>query len=422
MRIKLLFLMVLVVFALGIVSSIIIINNKAISEVDLVAVNDVVKTAEKNWGKISEDTFRNSELKLPFSIIDVTGNVIYQTMGNQFNNIDDAIKNRDQLIDLKLNNDIVGKIIIRNDEEEMMAQMKRELIVSITSIFAFLMIICTVMMGYIDRNLLKPFKQLQNFAVNVARGNLAIPLNMDRNNYFGAFTESFDLLREELGCARQREYESNRSKKELVATLSHDIKTPVASIKAVSELMLMQAKDDKVIKHVNIINSKAEQINLLVTDMFHATLEELQQLKLTITEESSKVLENMIESVNYDNEIDYEPIPECIILMDPVRLQQVIDNIISNSYKYAGTKVRIAASINDGYLELHFIDYGPGVSEGELPLLFNKYYRGKNVEGSNGSGLGLFISKYFMENMEGEIGCFNWKCGFTVVLKVKLAF
>ena len=149
-------------------------------------------------------------------------------------------------------------------------------------------------------------------------------------------------------AARQREYESNRSKKELVATLSHDIKTPVASIKAVSELMLMQAKDEKIMKHVNTIYSKAEQINLLVTDMFHATLEELQQLKLTVTEESSEVLVEMIENVNYDHKIVYDPIPPCIILTDPVRMQQVIDNIISNSYKYAGTNITIKVSNQSG--------------------------------------------------------------------------
>ena len=66
-------------------------------------------------------------------------------------------------------------------------------------------------------------------------------------------------------------------------------------------------------------------------------------------------------------------------------------------------------------------DFGSGISEEELPLLFNKYYRGKNVEGKNGSGLGLYISKYFMENMDGQINCYNRKDGFTVVLKIKLA-
>lgn len=413
--------MILVIFAIGITFSIIIINNKDISEVDLVAINDVVKTVEKNWGQVSEETFYNSDIKQPFSIIDHLGNVIYQTSGNHFKNIYDAIENRDTFIDLKQNNKIVGKIIIRNNEQELMDQMKRELVISVSFIFGLLAIFSMLYLYYINRTLLKPFQQLQYFAVNVARGNLEMPLKMDKNNYFGAFTESFDLLRDELDASRQREYESNRSKKELVATLSHDIKTPVASIKAVSELMLMQVKDDKVIKQVNTIYSKADQIDLLVTDMFHATLEELQQLKLTVSEESSEVLVDMFENVNYDHQIVYDSIPQCIILTDPLRMQQVLDNIISNSYKYAGTKVTIKSGIKQGYLELHIIDYGSGIEEEELPLLFNKYYRGKNVGGKNGSGLGLYISKYFMENMYGQISCYNREDGFTVVLKIMLA-
>jgi len=421
MRIKWLIVMIVVVFAAGITFSLIIINNKNISEVDLVAINDVVKTAENNWGQISEETFRNIDIKQSFSIIDHLGNVIYQTSGSSYTNISDAMKNRDLLIDLKQNNEVVGKIIIRNNEKEIIRQMKRELAISISSTFALLMSITLLYIIYIYKTLLKPFQQLRNFAANVARGNLDIPLNMHKNNYFGAFTESFDILREELDAARQREYESNRSKKELVATLSHDIKTPVATIRAVSELMLVQTKDEKVIKQVNTIYSKAEQINLLITDMFHATLEELEQLKLRITEESSEILVEMIENVNYDHQIEYEPIPPCIILIDPVRIQQVIDNIISNSYKYAGTKIMIESQINQGYLEFCVSDFGTGISEEELPLLFNKYFRGNNVEGKNGSGLGLYISKYFMENMHGKISCYNRKDGFTVVLKIKLA-
>lgn len=421
MRIKLMIGMAIVAFIAGMILCVIVINSKNMKEVDLAAVNDVVKTAEKNWGRISRETFQNSDINQPISIIDNMENVIYQTTGSQFSNLYDAIKNKDTIIDIKSDNGIVGKVIIRNNEQAVMKQMKEELITAICLIFGLFMIISILYVSYIYRTLLKPFQQLQNFAVNVARGNLDIPLHMDKSNYFGAFTESFDLLREELGAARQREYESNRSKKELVATLSHDIKTPVASIKAVSELMLIQAKDEKVIKQVNTIYSKAEQIDLLVTDMFHATLEELQQLKVTVTEELSEILVDMIENVNYDQLIDYDPVPQCIILTDPLRMQQVIDNVISNSYKYAGTKIAISSQINEGYLELHIMDFGSGISEEELPLLFNKYYRGNNVEGKNGSGLGLYISKYFMENMYGQISCYNDHNGFTVVLKIKLA-
>ncbi|MBD3108905.1 HAMP domain-containing histidine kinase [Bacillus sp. AGMB 02131] len=419
MRLKLVIILIIAVFSAGIVFSVMTIKNKNMAEMDIVAINEIAKTAEQHWGQINSETF--TDIEQPFSIIDRNENVIYQTPYNQFNNLYDSIKNKDTIIDLKKDNEIIGKLVIRHNEQEMFEQMKSELIISISVIFVLIMSITLLFILYINRIILKPFQQLQTFAANVARGNLDIPLKMDNNNYFGAFTESFDLLREELDAARQREYELNLSKKELVATLSHDIKTPVASIKSISELMLVQVKDEKVMKQVNTIYSKAEQINLLVTDMFHATLEELQQLKITVSEQSSEVLAGMIENVNYDQQIHYEPIPPCIILIDSVRMQQVIDNVISNSYKYAGTKININSHINQGYLELLISDFGAGISEEELPLLFNKYFRGKNVEGKNGSGLGLYISKFFMENMDGEIHCYNRKDGFTVVLKIKLA-
>ncbi|KAB7672575.1 sensor histidine kinase [Bacillus sp. B1-b2] len=419
MKLKMAGYAILFVLCAGILLSVIVIKNQNLSEIDLVAINDVLKTTEKNWGQISAGIFQNSNQS--FSIIDDVGNVVYQTPDYSYTDIYDSIKNRDTIIDIEHNNEMVGKIIFSSNDQLLIQQLKKDLIIYICSIFGVLFLISLLYILYIDRTLLKPFQQLQKFATNVARGNLEMPLNMVKNNYFGAFTEGFDILREELREARQREYESNRSKKELVATLSHDIKTPVATIKALSELMLLQAKDAKVTKQVNTIYSKAEQIDLLVTDMFHATLEELEQLKMNVTEVSSEILVDMLENVNYDQQINYESIPPCIILSDPLRLQQVINNVISNSYKYAGTKITIKANIFQGFLELHILDYGVGVSEEELPLLFHKYYRGKNVEGKNGSGLGLYISKYFMENMAGQITCYNRENGFTVTLKMKLA-
>lgn len=419
MRIKLLIVTIIVLFSAGITLAIFVVKNKDVSNIDLVAINDLAKTVEKHWGEINEQNI--SDISQPFSILDYNGNVIYQTADNHFINIFESIKNRDILIDLQQNGNIVGKLIIHNNDQEIMQQMKREIIISVILILGVWMVISLLYLLFIYRTLLRPFHQLQHFAANVARGNFDIPLNMGKNNYFGAFTESFDLLREELNAARQREYETNRSKKELIATISHDIKTPVASIKAVSELMLIQAGDDKVKKQVNTILAKTEQIDLLVTDMFHATLEELQQLKFSIIEVSSEVLVTMIENVNYDQQIVYDPIPSCIISIDPLRIQQVIDNIISNAYKYAGTRISIKSQINQGYLELYVMDYGAGISEDELPLLFHKYYRGRNVEGKNGSGLGLYISKYFMEKMHGQICCYNRQDGFTVALKLRLA-
>jgi signal transduction histidine kinase len=248
-----------------------------------------------------------------------------------------------------------------------------------------------------------------------------MPLEMDKNNLFGAFTEGFDLMREELNKARENERLANQSKKELVASLSHDIKTPVASIKAVTEVMYIKSADENQKKQLEIINSKADQINTLITNMFNATLEELQELKVTVTEQPSEVLYDLIKNADYNNLANVASIPECIVLLDVLRLAQVIDNVISNSYKYAGTSIYVSARICGKYLEIAFKDYGPGVLEDELPLIFNKFYRAHNSAGKSGSGLGLYISKYIMDKMSGDICCENGDDGFVVMLKLLIA-
>ncbi|MDR1217504.1 MAG: hypothetical protein LBJ99_02835, partial [Oscillospiraceae bacterium] len=101
--------------------------------------------------------------------------------------------------------------------------------------------VAAVFLFSLDRRILRPFQLMRGFARRVAAGELDVPLEMDRSNAFGAFTESFDLMREELRRARENESASERSKRELVASLSHDIQTPVASIEAVAELMEVTA-------------------------------------------------------------------------------------------------------------------------------------------------------------------------------------
>ncbi|MGM1048881.1 MAG: HAMP domain-containing sensor histidine kinase [Bacillota bacterium] len=419
MRVKWIFLLILIVFIAGVSFSVLVLVTKENTDVNIVAVNKVLKTVESHWGHIGQGDY--SALEEQFAVLDNSGNVLYQTAGGLSTTINDAIKNRDTITDIMVNGTPEGKLIIYNDYKEMIQQIKKQLVIVIFMTFTTLAVLFTLCILFINYTVFKPFQKLQSFALNVARGNLDIPLEMDKNNTFGAFTESFDIMREELAAARNSEYAANRSKKELVASLSHDIKTPVASIKAVTELMLLRAADEKVIKQLNMVYSKAEQINLLVTDMFHATLEELKELKVTVREEYSNVLNGMIANVNYDDQISCEPIPDCIFLTDVMRLQQVIDNILSNSYKYAGTNVTITSRINSTYLEMDINDYGNGISGDELPLLFNKFYRGNNIGGQSGSGLGLYISKYLMQNMQGDIACYNREDGFTVTLKIKLA-
>ena len=266
------------------------------------------------------------------------------------------------------------------------------------------------------RTILRPFQMLEGFAARVASGDLNIPLAMDRKNRFGAFSESFDLMREQLAAARESERLANISKKELVASLSHDIKTPVASIKVMAELY--QAKYGET-SEMAAITGKADQIDLLISNLFTATLEELKQLKVSPAEIASTELEEHIRASDYQKKVRPFALPECVVTADSLRFRQVIDNIIGNSYKYAGSGIEVSGGFDGGYFALTLRDFGPGVSAEELSLLCGKFYRAGNAEGKSGSGLGLYLSQYFITEMGGTL---ELKCegGLWVIIRLKI--
>ena len=359
---------------LGLAGSFIIIGSIKTPTLDTAAVNDAVMTA------LSSDDRTEA------------ANLVNQQLQMEYESIGAATRNRDMMLRIFL---FVYTGIIAA---------------------AGVLLYC-----YCRRNVLAPFRKLKQFARNVAMGDLDVPLEMDRQGSFGAFTESFDIMREELKKARENEYAADRSKKELVASLSHDIKTPVASIKATTELMLVSVKDDKERAQLERIESKAEQINTLITNMFHATLEELQALSVTVAEVHSTAIPRLIENADQKGFVRPYNIPSCIVLADVVLLQQIFDNVIGNSYKYAGTDIDIHADFDGPFLGVVIEDHGPGAPDDELPLLANKFYRGNNAREKSGYGLGLFISKTLLEDMSGDLSFENRPGGFAVRIRLRLA-
>jgi len=297
----------------------------------------------------------------------------------------------------------------------------RTLLLVIGAYQAFFIAIFIFLHGYYKKRIIDPFVKLKDFAKNVAMGDLDTPLKMDKYGAFGMFTESFDLLREELKIARENEREADYRKKELVAAISHDIKTPVAAIKATVELMQIRDYDDKTRHQLKEMFNKAEEITVLVNDMFHSTLQELQALKVNVVEFPSTTLTQLIQSADFKKLAEQGRIPDCILMGDTIRLGQVFDNIINNSYKYANTKIEVTANFDGAALVIKFRDFGKGVDNEELPLLFGKFYRGKGTAEEKGYGLGLYIAKHLLQEMGGDIQLSNANPGFVVQVTLMLA-
>ncbi|MDR1017145.1 MAG: HAMP domain-containing histidine kinase [Lachnospiraceae bacterium] len=331
----------------------------------------------------------------------------------------DIVKSFQETFSLKSKDvdNLSNKIMDKNKANGNLTLNDNRVIVGVIPIL--LGVIFLIILYIIWLRVLKPFKEMNKFAERIATGNLDVPLPMDRSNAFGTFTESFDIMRSEIYSAREKERIANESKKELVASLSHDIRTPIASIKSVIDVNKLKIKDDNIIEQLNIIDEKVDRINGLVDDIFTSTMEERKKLEVSVEGVSSNELKEIIKNADYKNKIQDFIIPECLVSIDKVRFTEVIENIVSNSYKYADTLMHLKSYYEDDYLILEIEDEGNGVSKEELPLLTNKFYRGDNSKSQLGSGLGLYIAKTLIETMGGEFKIDNVG-GLRVIIAMKL--
>lgn len=402
----------ILIFSAEIIALLLFGTSNSDSAQDVLEVNETVQSVQADWDNIED---HNSYTALDYAVIDNGGKLLYRTRVGLSESINSAVIHRDTILDVQTGGEVVGKIIIYNDSGSVYSDKKK-----MTAFFAAALVcqfaVCFCFAVYLDRRVVKPFRKLKGFAERVAGGNLDIPLEMDKGNLFGAFTESFDIMRSELKRSRIAEARANASKKELVAKLSHDIRTPVASIKAVSELGAATASDEKTRGNYGQIILKADHISTLVGNLFSATLEELQQLSVSPADMPSTELRGMLTSADYFHKAEIPAVPECLLYADKLRLQQVFDNIFANSYKYAGTDIAVNIRAESSALAVEIRDFGGGVSSEELPTLKEKWRRGKNAEGIDGAGLGLYISDTFMRGMGGELLIENGERGLKITV------
>ena len=260
---------------------------------------------------------------------------------------------------------------------------------------------------YVYFSILRPFDKLKCFANQISAGNFNIPLNYEKSNYFGKFTWAFDSMRSEIIKARKCEAEAIENNKTVIASLSHDIKTPIASILAYSEALEANIESDYEtrVKYLNVIENKAMEVKKLTDDLFLHSISEMDKISFNSEKlDLVLLLNNSINdfkanaTINLNESLDF-----AYIMADKLRIAQIFENIINNSIKYANTKIDVSLKEDSEYYLVSFRDYGPGISDEEIPFIFEKFYRGKNSVGINGTGLGLYIVKYMIEKMNGKV-------------------
>ncbi len=166
---------------------------------------------------------------------------------------------------------------------------------------------------------LRPFDKLEVYAERIAQGDLDVSLAYERTNFFGAFTWAFDHMRGEIITARKNEAQAVTENKTIIAALSHDIKTPLASIRAYAEGLEanLEADYEARERYLRVIMKKCDEVSRLVNDLVLHSLSELERLEIREQAVNMRVfLQETIQDYAGLSITLQEPVPEAVLSVD----------------------------------------------------------------------------------------------------------
>ena len=263
----------------------------------------------------------------------------------------------------------------------------------------------------------EPLDLLSEGARRLGDGDLDYRIAYDGKDEFapvcGAFNEMAARLKESVGRTRRDE----ESRKELLAGISHDLRSPLTSIRAYVEGLLdgVAKTEEAKQRYLRTIHTKAEDIDRLVSQLFLYSKLDLEgapmEMRLIRLDEfiTSFVEEAALDSRTHGLEITAEQLAPVTVSADPGQLRRVLSNILENSIKYKNKEIGHLRITLEESGRLVLADDGPGVPEDALPKLFDVFYRSdparKNPAG--GSGLGLAIASKAVHGMGGTIRAYT---------------
>ncbi|MBW9148175.1 HAMP domain-containing histidine kinase [Clostridium sp. CM028] len=393
----------------------------------------------------------NSEFPLktdfPYAAIGLNGKVLYSSISiyekdavanlNEFMEYDNKaslqqpglIKYTTPLI---INSNQVGTAIFLIPKEDFLSTSPKLVTFRdvLPIIIALSAIIILIILTYIllKKDILLPLDSLNESARRILKGDFTYEIHYDYDTEMGVFCHDFEAMRDELKFSKKKEISIKVSEKELLACLSHDIKTPLTAIHGyVSGIKDGIVKDKAGIEnYCIIILNRVKMLSKLLEDILEHSKAELNKMNISLVEfYCGDFFKDILDDLSVEitsKEIHFifpDKIPNLLLNGDKKRLSQVMYNLVSNSIKYSREDGSISIYFeNTGrYLNVYIKDTGMGISSADIPYIFNKFYRAEKCRNQNipGSGLGLSISKYIVEAHGGFINCVESSLNGTII-------
>lgn len=262
---------------------------------------------------------------------------------------------------------------------------------------------------YLSQRISRPIKEITHSAEQLGQGNFDVEF---KGGHYSEITELADTLT----IAENEMKKTEMYHKDLIANVSHDIKTPLTMIKSYAEMIRDLSGEDPVkrSKHLDIIIEETDRLNVLVNDMLSLSRLQSHKLKLetsrfNLSDAAREVLASyaiLQEQEGYDIEVVGGG--QLMVEADESKIRQVMNNLLTNAVKYCGEDKKIIVTLKktgkDALFEVS--DHGQGIAPDELTHVWDRYYQSSthHVRETSGTGLGLSIVKEILKLHDAKYG------------------
>lgn len=261
----------------------------------------------------------------------------------------------------------------------------------------------------------RPLRAMTEAADRIAKGNYDVDLPPPSPDEFGVLTEALGSLARQLEGDMARIAKLEKIRRDFVANLSHELRTPVTAVQGYAETLLEGAPDEETRREfLGVIHHHAKRLNALVDALIRLSAIEARAPEDTAREpvDLGAIAKHVVATArakSKDREVTIEVgVSEpSKVWGDPLGVEQIVDNLVDNAIKYGkpGGTVRLSSVTRGPWVELSVSDDGPGIAAEHLPRLFERFYRvdpGRS-RARGGVGLGLAIVRHLAEAMGGTI-------------------
>lgn len=262
----------------------------------------------------------------------------------------------------------------------------------------------------------RSLKQLQQGAQQLAAGDFSVHVHVSEQDELAEVAEAFNLMVDELQRSFARQQELERARRDLIAAVSHDLRTPLTSIRVMIEALTDGVVTDPAMvqRYYANTHSQIESLANLITDLFELSKLEAGQIDLQLEPLNlNDLLSDVIESMQPQARVKEismkgifsEDVP--IIKAEFAKIQRVLYNLVQNAIRHTPARgsISLATLAVPQGVQVEVVDSGEGINPEDLPHIFDQFFRSDKSRSreTGGAGLGLAIAKRIIEAHRGQI-------------------